>query len=268
MQYESSEFLYGYDNEATFSSSISPHIHVGWELLFVKHGELSYTVDGNVFDIKPGSLIIARPGEIHTLYSKGTIHYERHSLITTGSLLNQDILTKIPADLHVLDVSGNNIILGLYEKFGLYLANLQGNYLEIAFRSLINELWLNIYMVTQASSPAVTPSANPVIAKAIDFIKDHIREPLTVRQVSEALFITPCYLHQCFAKHMNITPKQYIMLQKLQRVQQALINAENPTTVCRYYGFQNYSTFYRNYQKIYGCRPSDSPQRPLQKIEL
>jgi AraC-like DNA-binding protein len=57
-------------------------------------------------------------------------------------------------------------------------------------------------------------------------------------------------------------------VQKLQLVQQALINAANPTTICQHYGFKSYSTFYRNYQKFYGCRPSDDSRPTPRKIEL
>ncbi len=266
--YHTEDYLYGYANETDFSSGIPVHMHGGWELLYVKSGELIYSVDGNVYEIKPGSLIISRPGEIHSLSAKGVIHYERHSIVITGSLLNKDIIRQIPPDLHVLDISGNNIIPGLFEKMYFYRCNLQVAYLDTVFHALISELWVNIHFGTQTVAPSEVSSSNPIIVRAIDYIKAHLHEPLTVRQVSDALFITSSYLHQCFAKYMDVTPKQYIMLQKLQLVQQALIHAENPTKVCREFGFLNYSTFYRNYQKVYGCRPSDSPRPTLEKIEL
>lgn len=266
--YQTGDFLYGYDNEPRFSSGISVHMHGGWEFLYVKSGELSYAVDGNIFDVKPGNLIIARPGEIHSLTVKSVTHYERHSMVITGNLLNKDIIQQISPDLHVLDLSGNSIIPGLFEKMHFYRCNLQNAYLDTVFHALISELWVNIHFGTQTVAPTEVSSSNPIIVRAIGYIKEHIREPLTVRQISEALFITTSYLHQCFAKYMDVTPRQYIMLQKLQMVQEALIHAENPTKVCWEFGFRNYSTFYRNYQKVYGCRPSDSPRQTLEKIEL
>ena len=266
-QYHADEFSYAYTDTADFDIDIPTHTHTNWEFLFVKDGALTYTVDGNIFDIAPNSLIISRPGAVHMLHPKGTIHYERHSFFATESAIHSESLKAIPQDLHVLDVSKNGIILGLYEKIGFYLANLTGKQLEKVIGTIIDELLINIYLESLTPSRAVAPYSNPVITNAIIFIKNNILEPLSVQQVSDALFITPSYLHRCFVKHMNITPKQYIMVQKLQLVQQALVNAANPTEICRYYGFRTYSTFYRNYQKLYGCRPSDSPQ-PIQKITL
>ena len=266
--YKTPEFHYGFTSTVDFDSDISTHTHDGWEFLFVKNGELTYTVNGIVFDVKPNCLIVSRPGAVHMLRVKGMIHYERYGFVVAESLLNQEILEKLPEDVHVLNVAENSIIQNLFEKIGYYISNLQGPLLEDMLRHIIGELWVNIYLEAQAPTQPTTAHANPVILRAVDFIRHHIREPLTVQTVSNALFITPSHLHHCFIKHMNITPKQYIMLRKLQLVQQALINAANPTEICRHYGFATYSTFYRNYQKIYGCAPSDGTQQTLRKIEL
>ena len=251
-----------------FDLKIPTHTHNGWEFLLVKSGDLSYAVDGNVFHITPNSLIIARPGTVHALHSKGSTHYDRFDLIVTENLLIKELIPHIPADFYVLDVSDNAIILGLYERIDFYLLNVPREQIQRMLLSLINELWMNIYLSARSSAQPVASSSNTVTTKAIHYIREHIGEHLTVQQVSDALFITPSYLYQCFTRHLNVTPKQYIMLQKLQLAQQALINAENPTQVCRRYGFSNYSTFYRNYQKTYGCRPPASPRQSLQKIEL
>lgn len=266
--YQTEEFAYDYLDASGFSTILPPHIHNGWEFLYVKNGELSYSVDGSTFDISPGSLIITPPGAVHTLHPKGVIRYERHDLIITENLLIKDLIGKLPPDLRVLDISGSSILMSLFERFGFYITHLSPDHLEVVLRALVSELWASIYISTQISSPSVEATSNTVITKAIEFIKDHIQEPITVEQISNALFITPRYLYQCFAKYLNVTPRHYIMLQKLQLVQHKLANAENPTKVCREYGFRNYSTFYRNYQKIYGCRPSDGPKQSLQKIEL
>lgn len=268
IKYYSEELSYDYKSQPFYSDIIAPHIHNGWEFLYVKQGELSYTVDGNVFDVTPGNLIITRPGAVHMLHSKGTIHYERHDLMVSENLLNKTILKMIPRDLHILDISEDVVITGLFEKNNYYWQKLPAEYIESILYALSNELWLNIYIHLQAPAQSIISHSNPVIEKATEFIKDHIQEPLTVRQVSEALYISPTYLQQCFTKHINITPKQYILLQKLQLVHQALANGANPTEIYRHYGFHSYSTFYRNYQKIYGCSPSDSPKQPLQYIEL
>lgn len=267
-QYISDDLAYSYKNEISCSKPFASHIHNGWEILYVKQGKLSYTVDSNVFDITPGSLVITRPGAVHMLHPKGTIHYERHDLVVSDTLLNKTIIEAIPNDLHILDISEDTIILGLFEKISYYQAKLPEEFLEPIFRSLSDELWMNIYINLSTSAQSVTFHTNPVISKAITYIKDHIYEPLTVRQICDALFISPTYLQQCFTKHINVTPKQYVLLQKLQLAHQELTNGANPTEIYRHYGFSNYSTFYRNYHKFYGNCPSNSAKQPPHDIYL
>ena len=127
-------FEYDYINTPEFSSEISTHTHNGWEFLFIKSGRLTYTVDGNVYDIAPNNLIISRPGAVHTLHPKGAISYERQSLIITGTLLYKNIAEQINSDLHVLDVSENNIILGLFDRISFYLSHLQSEHLDRRYR--------------------------------------------------------------------------------------------------------------------------------------
>jgi AraC-like DNA-binding protein len=266
-KYTCDDFEDDFISTSDFSLDITTHTHIGWEFLLVKSGKLSYTVDGNVFDISANNLIISRPGEVHALHSNGSINYERYDLILLESLLSKTFMEQIPQDLYVIDVSNNQIIISLYEKIGYYLTHLQGEELETLLRNLINELWINIYLATQQASESVVTHSNTVITKTVNYIKDHIEEPLTVQKLCEDLFISHSYLHHCFSTHMNISPKQYITLQKLQMVQQALSNNMNPTEACRKYGFRTYSTFFRNYQRIYGCRPSDKPPKS-RKIQL
>ena len=268
IEHHSEELTYDFQNIIHYTTDFPTHTHSGWEFLYVIKGTLSYVVDGNFFDIGPGNLIISRPGAIHSLYTKGSIQYERHDLIVVEHLLLPELLEQIPADLHVLNISGNKNIAGLYEKFRYYLTKLQPAHINAIFPLLINELLTDILLASQTHSQFVVSQSNAVITKVVNYIKEHVREPLTVQSLCDSLFISPSYLHYCFTKYLNVTPKQYIMVQKLQLAQQALVNAENPTKVCREFGFHNYSTFYRNYQKIYGCRPSDSSQETLQKIVL
>ena len=251
-----------------FNDDIAQHSHPGWAFLLVKSGELTYSVEGKTFDVTPNSLVISRPGVVHMLQPKGPILYERHTLDAVVELLDKEILEQIPQDLHVLDVSKNQIIQNLYEKVLYYLPRLPEKQMEALLKSLINELIMNIYVSTQTDYQSPKHTTEHLIAKILDYIHKHIREPLTVSQISEAMSLSDGYLHLFFSKQMHMPIKKYIIMQKLQLVQKALHNNVHPTEACRQYGFRNYSTFYRNYQKVYGCSPSDGSKLPPHGFEL
>ena len=251
-----------------FSIEIHPHVHNCWEIALVKSGDLIYTADGRSVDIKPGSLIISPPGRLHFLKPKGTIIYDRHVLFVPEECLDRNILQQLSQDLYALDVSNNSMILGIFERAYYYVTSLQPEEARSALLSIGNELLINIYIATRNSPCNADVITDPLLVRILDYIDNHIRESLTVPSIGQAMSVSSGHLHRYFVKHMHMTPKQYIMQQKLLLVQQAMAGGANPTEICRQYGFGNYSTFYRNYQKAYGCRPSDNPRQSPQKIEL
>lgn len=250
-----------------FNDDIAQHSHPGWAFLLVKSGELTYSVEGKTFDVTPDSLVISRPGVVHMLQPKGPILYDRHSFAAVEALLDKEILEQIPQDLHVLDVSKNPIIQNIFEKILFYLPRLPEKQMEALLKSFVNELIMNIYVSTQIDYTSPKHTTEHLIAKILDYIHKHIQEPLTVSQISEAMSLSAGYLHLFFSRQMHMPIKKYIIIQKLQLVQKALLNNVHPTEACRQYGFRNYSTFYRNYQKVYGCSPSGGHRQSAQENE-
>lgn len=268
LSFTAGDLKYSHCYTLDFFEEIPQHFHMGWAFLLVKNGELTYTVEGTTYNIKPVSLIISRPGAVHMLQVKKPITYERSSIVVSEDFLDKEILQKLPQELQVLDVSNNPMILNIYERAQFYLSNLPDKQIESMLRSLANELLMQIYIATRTSFEPPKHKREPFIAQILTYINNHIHEPLTVEQISNAMSISYGYLHQFFSKHMNMSIKKYVTLQKLLMVQKALANDVNPTEACRQYGFRSYSTFYRNYQRVFGIRPSDNPQKSITENDL
>ena len=268
IMFEEQDVRYIHCYTLDFSVEIRPHVHNCWEIAFVKSGELIYTTGGKSVDVRPGSLIISPPGRLHFLRPKGTIVYDRHVLFVPEECMDKMILNQLPQDLYVLDASGNSMVAGLFERVYYYVTTLPPEEARSALLSIGNELLINILIAIRNPLRTANVITDPLMVRVLDYINDHIREPLDVPQISHAMSVSSGHMHRHFAKHMHMTPRQYIMQQKLLLVHQAMVSGANPTEACREFGFRNYSTFYRNYQKFYGYCPSDSAQQPLQRTDL
>ena len=197
-----------------FSTSILPHTRSSWTFLLVKSGELTYTANDNSIDIKPGSLIITPPDFIRSLNPKGSIIYDRYVFAIPEDYMDKEILDQLPHTPYVLDVSGNSMILDIFEKMVFYVSNLQPKQAVSVLRSLGNELAVNIYIATRDTSDTAESTTSPLIARLLVYISTHIREPLTVPQLSQAMSVSSGYLHQHFVKHMKMTPNKYRAMAK------------------------------------------------------
>lgn len=95
-------------------------------------------------------------------------------------------------------------------------------------------------------------------SQALTYIDSHFMEPLTVSSIAKALYISTSSLSYHFHNDLNISIYAYITEKRLSEVRKKVkkgLSISEAVTLC---GFSDYSCFYRQYQKRYGTKPSDS----------
>ena len=70
---------------------IDPHLHNMYELLFLKQGTLTYTVEDRNYLLKKNSLIITRSNDKHCIKFHENI-YERYDIVFDESYISKNIL--------------------------------------------------------------------------------------------------------------------------------------------------------------------------------
>ncbi len=251
------DFLFRHITDWEFPGEMAVHYHDSCELLFIKKGDITYIAGGKSYRLSKNSLILSRPMENHTIIFNDTDIYERYNILFNPGLELFWAYHEIPAGISVVNFNGNELVSNLFKKMEYYGKHLDGQRLNQVLQHLTQEVLINILLSAKEFEQSQMCTVNPVITKAIAYIDENITAPLQVETLCEVLYITKSHLHHLFAKHMNISPKKYITLRKLHMVQRELASGGNPTEVAARYGFTNYSTFYRNYRKIFGAMPSD-----------
>ena len=251
------DFLFRHITDWEFPGEMAVHYHESCELLFIKKGDITYIADGKSYRLSKNSLILSRPMENHTIIFNDTDIYERYNILFDPGEALFWPYHEIPKSISVINFNGNELVCNLFKKMEYYCNHLEGQHLKQVLQHLTQEVLINFLLSAKEFKQSQMCTVNPVITKAIAYIDDNITAPLQVETLCEVLYITKSHLHHLFIKHMNISPKKYIMLRKLHMVQRELAAGGSPTEVAARYGFANYSTFYRNYRKIFGTMPSD-----------
>ena len=68
---------------------------------------------------------------------------------------------------------------------------------------------------------------------------------------------TESYLYRLFKRELFKTPKKYLTEKRLLHAQRELKKGGKPTEVAEACGFDDYTTFYRNYVDHFGKAPSE-----------
>ena len=233
------------------------HSHDVCELLFLLKGDMLYMVEGKVYHLPRYSLVISRASALHSIKSNAPTEYERYNILFDEKKIGSHFFEKIPQNMDVVNFRGNELVCNLLRKFDYYSENFQGDSLKKLLMNLTEEILGNILLSSRESTQSSICSSNPIINQALSYIHDNISAPLDIDSVCRELYITKSHLHHLFIKHLEITPKKYILSRKLLMAQRDLRSGSKPTDVCLNYGFCDYSTFYRHYKQYFGHTPSE-----------
>lgn len=109
-------------------------------------------------------------------------------------------------------------------------------------------------------------SKNRVVSRhivvAIDYIRSHIQENLTVESIADSLSLNSSYLSKLFKAEMGITLSRYIRDQKISVACNMLRHLdESSLTIANYLGFSSQSHFIQVFKKTTGMTPEEYRRR-------
>ena len=104
-------------------------------------------------------------------------------------------------------------------------------------------------------------SVNPIIDKALSYIRENLKELKSVDELCDALYITKGHLHHLFVQHIKMTPMKYVTSKRLLLARRMIRRGKRPTEVFTDCGFNDYATFFRNYKAYFGYSPSEEGEK-------
>ena len=241
------------------------HVHDTYEIYCFVSGKASYIVEGRIYDLRPGSVLLMRSAETHKLIVNGSGRYERYVMQFRPEFL--------------LDRGFSEELLAPYLKRGLgernlYLANeflsmKPIEFFEKCFRELEvlpkEEVFAaNLSAFLCGVSTAFHNEKEPPYAtdrdvgrEIIDYINENLSEELSLEIISREVHMSPSQIGRVFRRLTGTSVYDYILSKRLIVAQELISKGENATTAAQKAGFRDYSAFYRLCKKRLGGAPTD-----------
>jgi len=255
--------------ERPLEANFEMHIHGFCEIIFLKEGDVSAVIGEKTYKLKENSLVIFRANIPHRIRIDSNKIYDRHNIIFDETNFANNIFSKIPENLDVLDCNSNKYLIELFEKMDYYYKKLDEKDSTNLISGLIQELIFNLYIVPVESLCTNVLPVNPIIKKAVEYINAYYTTPITIDDICKNVSVTKSHLHHLFMDNMKISPKKYINTKRLSMSQKLIMSGEKPSDVYSKCGFNEYVTFFRSYTKQYGYTPSQKDMIVIDKeIEL
>lgn len=238
------------------------HCHPYYEVFYFLRGEVSYRVEGAEYSLHPGSLLLMPPGVFHGVRILTDQPYERvavHFLPGYLNALTADLLLS-PFQARGCCLSGGDSYrISDYLTSILCCASMPEALQSVALRPRVEALMAQLCLMSQCL-PAGEPAepAKPSVSQIIDYISSHIREPLTLDELSARFFISKNQLNRVFRQATGTTVISYVAHKRIALAQQLLLNGMPAAEAAIHSGFGDYSNFYRTYRRLSGHSPAEA----------
>lgn len=239
----------------------SMHTHTNAEIYFFVRGKGVYHVEGNEYQLVGGDIFLMRPTEAHFVAPDLSQDYERivlnfdpnvlSAFTPDGSLL-QPFTHREPGKnncFRALDFGTN-----AYQKYFYDMFQCDGDRLV-----LLANLILLLKEIGKVFATADLANANPKTIEyhMIRYINQNMHRGISIKELSEQFFLSRAQLCLRFKKATGTSVGKYISIKRLMLACQRIRMGEKPTDVYAECGYQDYSTFYRAYKRLFGHSPKE-----------
>ncbi len=214
-----------------------------YDLTFVLSGSLSYLIDGRMTEIAPGNAVLYLPGS-HRVCGRTTQLQTEYVSINFFAeecpQFSQKIVDCLTAEvqrlLHLLEATSEN-----RTPFQPYKQSL---FVELILAVLREQLELQ--------------ALNPHVMAVMDYVRAHLTEKLTLRQIAESVSLAPTYCGYLVKRELGITIFDLIIRERMDLAQKYIMEGRPLQEVCYLCGYNDYSYFSKHYKRITGSLPSKS----------
>lgn len=250
----------------------APKAHNRNEIFYFISGRASYLVEGSVYKLVPGSILIMRSGEMHKIVIEEDLPYERMALHFDADIMNlidkNGILSE-PFDNRPLGVgnlySSNDIRIGhIYECLKSIDSSPEDN--EMRRIAITSNLFAILYEIKIAfnergNKKNSNKPAQSLIGEIIAYINANLSSELSLDMLSEKFFISKNHLNRIFKLATGVTVWEYVKLKRLIMAHNSILTGSSAIAACQSSGFNDYSAFYRAYKERFGVSPKNNQEK-------
>ena len=239
------------------------HFHEDLELILVEKGDISITLDTEVFHASPGDICIIVPNQIHAFVTSDfavlytfKINWNIISSHTNFSkyVASSPIIKKATCFNEKLH---NYFHLAIDE----YRNRKEGSdYVLCACSNmLLAEITRSNYLVLKNEVKNNTTSSDFNFISSVNaYIDTHFAEPISSADMAEQLNYSKYYFMHLFKKVTGTTFTSFLTDYRLKKATELLLHSDKKTYIIAIEcGFTNTRSFYKAFKEVYGMTTSD-----------
>ncbi len=233
------------------------HSHNMIEIYYFLRGNAHFAVEGNIYKLERGNVIVMASGQTHNLMLEPSPVYER-IVLNIDSSATPEAFNAIKDTLF----DGNNFFklskseqLWFEESLNyikLVPENMREN-LIYAFATMV----FSLLSTKNNRKISNTTIQDETVKTTIRFINENLTEKLSLDIIAGALYCNKAVLNRKFRKIMGCNVWEYVTRKRIYTARQILFNSLDINQAFGKSGFNDYSSFFKAYKKLIGVSPSE-----------
>ena len=222
------------------------------ELIYVIHGSLSVTVEGEAFTLRERQLFVLFSGLAHSYQDAPDTQFLLMLFDPSVTAFTKTLLYQKP----VFPVIDGVSFAPMLER-AITLLHQNRHKTATAYLNAI----LGEFLECVELEP-LPKNNKSMTAKIMEYCMEHFTETISQKQVADALLISQSSISKLFSGRLHYNFRDYINDLRIEQAKKLLQETDQPVTEVMYAcGFTNQSTFNRVFRSACGCSPKEYRQQ-------
>lgn len=246
------------------------HTHNLYEIYMLIDGDINMYIKNSCYHITSSSLAVINSLEPHKFTNNRESKFTRlcfhipEKFFTDYSLENTELSEcfskRSPGINNIVSLSQSqvNYISGIADHLRKIARNTEESFGErLLFNTYVVQLLIYINNLYKKQSFIQPVKYSFAIQFTIEYIENHFSDKITLDMLADMLSLDKYYLTRKFKKETSTTIFQFLLMTRISKAKQYLLEGMNVTETCFSCGFSNYPNFITEFKKITGYTPKN-----------
>lgn len=228
-----------------------------YQINYITDGEGIYENRNDKYRIRPGTLLITRPGDWHRYRPEMQVGWTEYYVGFAGRIADQIFRQSwFRRQINVLPIGNREEIIDTYDKIFEFVREAKPGYQQVASGMVMKLLGFIVSMDMQKKYSGERVAR--IIQDACFKIREHIETEMDFEEFAQSKNIGYSYFRKMFKKYTGMPPLQYHLELKVMRAKEMLLYTDmNVKAISYKLGFQSIYYFSRFFKKKLGVSPSE-----------
>lgn len=237
------------------SPELPSSVHDHFEIYIHVFGDDSMCLEGRVYLLSPGDVVIIPPYTIHRHIRCGT-DYSTHYSIRVPAGVSREYFACLYRENELLCLSPDTSARSRISSLCHEIDKLERRQSTPAERLALFSSLLMYFERTQAAGLTISPTPlSDMMQRVCAYVSDRLSGPLNVTQLCHAAGTSRNVLSRTFSRELGLSPYAYVQQMRLSRARALLLNGSDIAKAAADCGFKDYSHFIACFRSAFGVTP-------------